>query len=206
MTLPEEYFAKLYADSADPWGFRTRWYEQRKRDVTTAVLTKPSYRRAFEPGCSIGVQTRQLASRCQELVATDVDERAVAAATAAVRDLAHVAVSRLGVPDEWPDGTFDLVVVSEMGYYLSADALERLFDRVLASLEPAGTLLLCHWRHAVADYPLSAAEVHAAARAREALVPAVQVADADFLLDVLTNGPVDSPAARDGLVNPVTER
>ena len=78
MTLPPTYFADMYAGAEDPWGFRSRWYEQRKRDVTLAALTRPRYRRAFEPGCSIGVLTAALADRCDEVVAADVDERAVA--------------------------------------------------------------------------------------------------------------------------------
>ena len=63
----------MYAGAEDPWGFRSRWYEQRKRDVTLAALTRPRYRRAFEPGCSIGVLTAALAERCDEVVAADVD-------------------------------------------------------------------------------------------------------------------------------------
>lgn len=199
MSLPDDYFTRMYDRAPDPWGFRTRLYEQRKRELTMAVLTRPSYRRAFEPGCSIGVLTRALAYRCDELLASDVNECAVAAATTAVGDLPHVSVSTLRVPDEWPEGTFDLVVVSELGYYLSADALERLLDRVLGSLTPAGALLLCHWRHPVDDYPLLGADVHRAARARSGLVGAVRVEDEDFLVDVLTNGPDDSPATREGL-------
>ena len=121
MTLPPTYFADMYAGAEDPWGFRSRWYEQRKRDVTLAALTRPRYRRAFEPGCSIGVLTAALADRCDEVVAADVDERAVATARGEPRPaLDNVRVERLSVPEEWPDGMFDLVVISEVAYYLGA--------------------------------------------------------------------------------------
>lgn len=200
-SVPGDYFTRMYDGSPDPWGFRTRWYERRKRDLTLAALTRPSYRRAFEPGCSIGMLTRLLGQRCSRLVASDVDPRALTAAAAAVADQEHVTVERLRVPDEWPDGAFDLVVVSELGYYLSGAELHRLFDRVADSLEPGGTLLLCHWRHPVADYPRLGDSVHANALAHGGLVPAVHVQDQDFVLDLLTNGTDASPARREGLLD-----
>jgi len=200
MSLPVEYFAQMYAGSDDPWGFRSRWYEQRKRDVTLAALTEPRYRRAFEPGCSIGVLTEGLAGRCDEVVATDIDDRALAAARQAMVGHDHVTVARLEVPRAWPDGMFDLVVVSELGYYLSKLAFDLLVDRVVASLSPHGTLLACHWRHPVADYPATGDEVHERLLARPDLTGAVRHEEEDFRLDLLTRGAAPSPARREGLV------
>jgi hypothetical protein len=200
MSLPADYFARMYAGNDDPWGFRTRWYEERKRAVTLAALDRPRYRRAFEPGCSVGVLTAGLAERCDALLASDVDPTAVAAARAAVEAHPHVVVEQRSVPGDWPDVTFDLVVVSEVGYYLDQRALRTLVDLVGASLEPGGAVLLCHWRHPVADYPLSGDAVHAAFREHAALAPAVRHEEEDFVLDLLTAGTAPSPARRDGLV------
>jgi trans-aconitate methyltransferase len=200
MTLPATYFADMYAGAEDPWGFRSRWYEQRKRDVTLAALTRPRYRRAFEPGCSIGVLTAALADRCDEVVAADVDPCAV---TSARRELArhrHVRVERLSVPGEWPDGTFDLVMISEVAYYLAPVELEQLLDRAVGSLAPRGTLLACHWRHPVSDYPATGDDVHHRLLARPELSQAVCHVEEDFRLDLLTLGPAPSPAQREGLV------
>ena len=199
MSLPADYFARMYAGSDDPWGFRSRWYEQRKRAVTLAALDRPRYRRGFEPGCSVGVLTAGFAERCDRLLATDVDPTAVAAARAAVAVHPHVTVEERSVPDDWPPGAFDLVVVSEIGYYLDEPALALLVDRVASSLEPGGALLACHWRHPVDDYPLTGDAVHAAFRSRAGLLPAVRHEEEDFVLDVLTAGPAPSPARREGL-------
>ena len=59
-----EHFRRLYARSADPWGFRTSGYEQEKYRRTIAALGERRFRSGFEPGCSIGVLTRMLATRC----------------------------------------------------------------------------------------------------------------------------------------------
>ena len=200
MTLPATYFAAMYAGAEDPWGFRSRWYEQRKREVTLAALTRPRYRRAFEPGCSIGVLTAALADRCDEVVAADVDECAVSTARSELARHGHVRVERLSVPQEWPDGMFDLVVISEVAYYLARPELEQLLDCAVGSLAPRGTLLACHWRHPVPDYPATGDDVHQRLLARPELSQAVSHVEEDFRLDLLTLGPAPSPARREGLV------
>jgi cyclopropane fatty-acyl-phospholipid synthase-like methyltransferase len=200
VTLPPTYFADMYAGAEDPWGFRSRWYEQRKRDVTLAALTCPRYRRAFEPGCSIGVLTAALADRCDDVVAADVDERAVTTARASLARLGNVRVERLSLPREWPDGMFDLVVISELAYYLGPAELDQLLDCAVGSLAPRGTLLACHWRHPVPDYPATGDEVHHRLLARPELDHAVSHLEEDFRLDLLTLGSTPSPARREGLV------
>ena len=101
-----------------PWGLDERFYEQRKRAAILAALNRPVYERAFEPGCAIGALTGELAQRCEQVVAWDVAATAVEQRRAGGwPPCAHVRVDAGRIPDEWPDGTFDLVVLSEVGYY-----------------------------------------------------------------------------------------
>lgn len=158
MTLPPDYFDALYADSADPWGFADRWYERRKRALTLALLPRERYGSVYEPGCSIGVLTRELAGRCDRLLATDVAPAAVEAARARCADLPHVTVEQAGLPQDWPAERADLVVLSEVGYYFGPEDAGQVADRALAG---AGTVVAVHWRHAVRDYPLGGDAVHA---------------------------------------------
>lgn len=104
------------------------------------------------------------------------------------------------VPEEWPDGGFDLVVLSEVGYYLAGDDLDRLTDCAERSLVDGGTLLACHWRHPVDDYPVTGDEVHAVLGGRPGLDRVVTHIEEDLLLDVWTKGRVPSVAHREGLV------
>ncbi|MDQ1668997.1 MAG: hypothetical protein QOE40_1058 [Actinomycetota bacterium] len=199
-SLPTRYFDGLYAAAPDPWGLRDRWYEQRKRDVTLAALPHPSYRRAFEPGCSIGVLTDGLAQRCGDLLAADASAAAVATARRHLAQHPHVRVEQRSLPDAWPgDDIFDLVVLSELGYYFDPPALERVLDLAIGSLAPAGVLVACHWRHPVRDYPQSGDAVHDALSARPLLHRHVLHVEADFMLEVFTRGPAPSVAEREGL-------
>lgn len=197
--VPIETFTKMYDADADPWGFRTRWYERRKYDLTLAALPRRHYRRAFEPGCSVGVLTAGLAVRCAELIAHDPVPAAVEQARVALVGQPHVHVTQAGLPDDWPEGGFDLIVFSEVGYYLDADTWQATLDRALDCLHPQGDLVLVHWRPAVAGYLLTGDQVHRAALAHPGLERVVEHTEADFLLDVLRRPPARSVAAEDGL-------
>ncbi len=137
--LPADYFAKMYAAQSDPWDFESRWYEQRKYALSAAMLPKPRYRRAFEPGCSIGVLTEKLAERCDSVLATDIVPAALESARARLtgRD-AEFRLWALG--DDWPDETFDLVVISEVGYYLT---FEKLIEAMLHVVEHLSLVERC---------------------------------------------------------------
>jgi hypothetical protein len=70
----------------------------------------------------------------------------------------------MAVPHDWPEGRFDLVVVSEVGYFLSPADLQGLVQRVGSCLTSDGVVALCHWRHPVRGWPLDASLVHDAFR------------------------------------------
>ena len=174
------YFDALYAADADPWGLADRFYERRKRDLLLASLPRQRSARAFEPGCSGGWLTERLAARCDRVVAWDASEAAVASARERVPGTVDLAVGR--IPEQWPAGELDLVVLSEIAYY--CPDLDRLVERIDASLTADGVVVACHWRHPAPDHPHTADEVHQALRARFAGV-ATHV-ERDFVLDVLT--------------------
>jgi cyclopropane fatty-acyl-phospholipid synthase-like methyltransferase len=202
MTLGPEYFEGVYAGADDPWSLATRWYERRKYALTIAALPHQRYSRGLEVGCSIGVLTSLLAERCDELLAVDVAASAVRSASKRTAELPHVRVEQREVPAAWPEGHFDLIVLSEVLYYLGADDAHELVTQASAAIEAHGTLVAVHWRHPVADYPRSGDEVHEALAERAVelrLVRTVRHEELDFLLDVYARAPAPSVAQREGL-------
>ena len=153
-TLPERYFAEIYASDPDPWRFTTSAYEAEKYAATLQALPQARYEHALEVGCSIGVFTRALAPRCGALTALDVAQAALDAAQARCAEYPQVGFVRGAVPEVWPEGRFDLIVFGEMLYFLSTEDLARLVARVEASLAPGGDCVLVHWLGET-DYPLS---------------------------------------------------
>ncbi len=201
VTLGAAYFDALYQDASDPWGFGERWYEQRKYAISLAQLPAWRYRRAFEPGCSIGVLSALLAPRCDALLCYDVAAAAAAAAARRTSGLPHVRVVQGQIPARWPDGRFDLIVLSEILYYFGDHDLEQVLKRAVAALEPDGTLLAVHWRHPVADYPRSGDDVHRALGTQPGLARLVCHQEPDFLAEVYlrTDGRPVSVAQAAGL-------
>ena len=160
---------RLHADKDDPWGLDERWYERRKSDLLLACLPRERYDRALEVGCSRGSLSARLSRRADRVLAVDASEHAVELARRHVPSSVEVACLR--VPDEWPEGQFDLIVVSEVGYFLSPAALERLWRAVGRALAPGGTVVLCHWRGDVRGWPLDGPRVHASVEDSGGLPP-----------------------------------
>jgi LmbE family N-acetylglucosaminyl deacetylase/SAM-dependent methyltransferase len=192
----EGVFDAVHTGTDDPWRYTTSWYERRKRALTLAALPGLDYAAGLEIGCSIGTLSVGLAERCASFMAVDASSEALAHAA---RRLAHLPAARtrhLTVPQDWPEGRFDLIVVSEVGYYLAPGELAGLFERVEAALLPGGTLVLCHWRHPIAGWELDGDSVHAAARRQLGWADAGLYRERDFILEVLiAPGPGGDPAA-----------
>lgn len=199
MTVSMSYFDSLYADSEDPWDYRHRWYEARKRDLTLAMLPHQRYAQGYEPGCSTGELSRRLAERCDRLLVSDGNASAVATASERLADQGHVEVRHLLLPGAWPQGSFDLIVISEIGYYLGADGLDTLLAQAKRALLPGGVLLGCHWRHPIEGCALTGDQVHARMAALPGLHRLSQLEEADFVLTLWSSDPT-SVARREQLL------
>ena len=159
-TLDKAYFDSVYQANDDPWAFATSEYERRKYEATLAALPNDHYNNAFEIGCSIGVLTQMLAYRCKKLLAVDASELPLKAARERLASYLTVTIRQMKIPDEFPDTQFDLILLSEVGYYLSMPDLTRVRLLLLDGLQPNGHLLLVHWTPFVPDYPLTGDQVH----------------------------------------------
>lgn len=198
--LPASYFDAMYQQAEDPWQFRSRWYEARKRAIVLASLPKERYRSTFEPGCSVGALTAELASRSDRVLAMDIAESAVRTARARLRRTPRVRVVHGAVPDDWPVGRFDLIVISEIAYYGSQDDALSLGSLAAEHLDQDGAVVVCHWRHRVGDYPLAGDDAQRLVREGSGLESGASHIEADFQLDILGHPGGPSVAQSTGLV------
>jgi LmbE family N-acetylglucosaminyl deacetylase len=175
-------FSTIYQGTNDPWSVTERWYEKRKYAITMAMLPKPRFRRAYEPGCSVGVLTQQLAQRCDVLIATDIVPAALEAASARV-SAPHVEFRLAGI-DNWPAGQFDLIVISELAYYLSEEDFAATLHHAAASLDEDGVLIAADWRHEIAGAYRNAHMVHRALAQYPGWTRHASYEDDDVLIDV----------------------
>jgi SAM-dependent methyltransferase len=202
VTLDSSYFRERYAASPDPYGLAERWYEARKYALTVALLPRERYGAAFEPGCSIGVLTAQLASRCDSLLACDAIPDAVASARARTTGLPGVRVERRVIPGEWPPDSFDLIIFSELLYYFDDTDLNQVLRLGIGALRPDGHIVAVHWRHPAPGHPRTGDEIHQALASHPGLERLAGYRDPDFNAEVYTRfgGDLRSVAQAGGIV------
>jgi predicted TPR repeat methyltransferase len=119
------YFDTLYDGNPDPWRYDDCDYEIAKRADTLSFL-RAHYARGCEIGCSNGVLTRALATRCDRVVGIDISQKAAALARDRLADCDSVEIRVMHLPHDEPDGVFDLLVLSEVLYFLAADELAQM--------------------------------------------------------------------------------
>lgn len=155
-----EFFDRLYRKAGDPWNFRHSTYEQQRYDTIVHWLADRRYTAAFEPGCAIGELTAKLAPLCDHLEAMDFSPAAVKQAQERCRQWPHVQIHAGALPDDLPPRHWELIVLSEIGYYFTPDTLTSLLERLQSQLLPGGRLIACHWLGHSDDHRLHGSEVH----------------------------------------------
>lgn len=195
-------FDALYRSTPDPFEVGTSWYEQRKLAVAMSALTQPRYALAWDSAAGTGHLAVRLAARCGRVIATDASSVAIAALTRRARPdypahpvrpgdakvsatplPANVDASVSALPT-LPSAAraADLVVVSEVLYYLDDDA-RAATHAMLSALD--AEVLAVNWRHHPDDAYVSgeAAMAELAESLEDAgFVRAVRHEEADFIV------------------------
>lgn len=189
LRLPDAYFERAYDGNPDPWDFEASPYERRKAEVLLASLPRERYRHAFEPGCSNGALTERLATRANQVLGMEVVPTVADCARRRFSADRTVRVQTGAIPEDWPShATFDLIVLSEVGYYLTRSGLDLAMRLVRESLSAGGDVVSVNYRGAT-DSPLSGADVDAAVRALPSARCLVSHEEPEFLLTVVRYEP-----------------
>lgn len=150
----QRYFENLYTADPDPWNYASSNYEARKYAATLGVLPRATYQRGLELGCSIGVLTAKLATICNLLTAVDISPRALAVARQRC-PAPHVSFVHANLPEGQWGAPFDLLVLSEILYFLQPDAMALLATRLTRHADRGAHVVLAHWTGKT-NYPLTA--------------------------------------------------
>ncbi|MGX1096309.1 class I SAM-dependent DNA methyltransferase [Amorphus sp. MBR-141] len=160
MSERADVFETLYRSNLDPWDYETSFYEQDKYRMTLAALPRERYRSAVEIGCSIAVLGEKLAGRATRYLGLDVSPTAVETASDRLAGLPWATAVVGEVPEEWPVGRYDLVVLSEILYFLSAEEIAELAAFVARDTVAGGDCVVVNW-HGQTDTQLTGAEAGA---------------------------------------------
>ncbi len=183
MTIAD--FEARYQRDPDPWGYTHSEYEREKYAATLAACGPGPFRCALELGSSIGVFSAMLAPRCEWLVTIDASATAVASARRRLTSADQVELTLGEIPGAIPDRGYDLVVASEILYYLARDTLRDTLSVLAARMQAGARLVAVHWRPTGEERPFDAEQVHGILRAAPDLSPVERGGNDDYLLDVL---------------------
>ncbi len=177
-------FEARYRAEPDPWGYTTSDYEQEKYDATLSACGPGPFDRALELGSSIGVFSAALAPRCRTLTTIDGAPTAVAAARARLASQRQVEVILGSIPEAIPPHPYELVVASEILYYLPETGLDGTLEAIRRDLVSGGRLVAVHWRPEGPERPFTAEDVHLRLREEPWLSLSRTQPTAEYLLDV----------------------
>ncbi len=158
--MDAERFERIYETSSDPWGYCTSDYERAKYADTLAALPQRPLAGVLELGCSIGVFTTQLAARCERVLAIDFAPTALALARERVGELANVELLQASFPEQAPAGPWDVIVCSEVLYYLDEQALLTATHWLAKQLQEGASVVAVSWRGQGSEEPLRGDEAH----------------------------------------------
>jgi SAM-dependent methyltransferase len=154
-SLDATYFDTIYAGADDPWHFATSAYEARKYAATI------------------------------EMISLDINDRALDRARTRCADRSNVRFELADATKTFPEGPFDLIVLSEVGYYWS-DADLSLARARIASTGSRGTLALVHYLPKVDDYLRDGDAVHEAFLSDERFERRRAMREELYRIDILT--------------------
>lgn len=144
LTQPD-FFDTFYDSGVDPFGFDVNPNEQLKFRRTLEVCGEGSFGRVLEIGCAIGSFTELIAPRATDVLAIDVSASAIKQAAQRLSQQSHVRLETRNLPAEFPDGRFDLVIASDVLYYLPVEDLLICLGQIEAALETGGSLVAAHY-------------------------------------------------------------
>jgi LmbE family N-acetylglucosaminyl deacetylase/SAM-dependent methyltransferase len=174
-------FDAMYEGDDDPWQLDSSHYERRRLQLILACLGRDRYGRVLEIGCATGQLSSRLRNRADEVVGLD----ASAAALRVARErCATVRWVHGAAPQDIPDEEFDLIVVSELGYFLDGVDLLTTLRGLRTRLRAGGELVIANWCGPTEDIPLDGETVQQQAVATLDLPVRARYRDADLVIDV----------------------
>lgn len=179
--IAEPFDAMMASGEQDPWQLDDFAYERRRLELVLACLGRERYQRILEIGCATGQLSELLTGRADTVVAIDASERALEVArnrSGAVRWICGAA------PADLPEEAFDVIILSEIGYFLDGLDLTATLRRVRRQLTRRGEIVLAHWRGPTTGIPLDGAVVHAQAAALLDLPLRARYEDVDLIVEV----------------------
>ena len=155
-----EHFDRVYAAvSRDAWGYERAEFATRRFQFLLQMLPPSPVSAALEVGCAEGQFTRVLAQHAEHVLACDISESAIERARQTCLGLHNVRFMCMDIRKGLPDEPLDLILFSDVLYYLSKREVIRVLEDSARSLRPGGFLMFSNEWHSHYRWLLEPGEV-----------------------------------------------
>lgn len=146
----KDYWERIF-EKPDPWNYLAV-YEQVKYEQTLSLIP-PNVEHALELACAEGIFSEKLSRHVGYLTATDISSRAIERAKKRCGHCSNAEFSELDFVSDALPGEQDLIVCSEVLYYMrDIPQLTWVCEKMAAALKPNGCILTAH-AHLRCDEP-----------------------------------------------------
>ena len=133
-----------YYKHEDPFGFASP-YEIGKYEHTIKLLSNRHYGNALETGAAEGIFTEMLAPLCDRLTALEIAEIAVERGKKRTSRFDHVDFIQGALPNDLPQGSFDLIILSDVLIYFPKEILVKLLKTIESQTAQDGIIFCLHY-------------------------------------------------------------
>ncbi|MEH6487944.1 class I SAM-dependent methyltransferase [Hyphomonas oceanitis] len=156
-----EGFERRFQSDPDPWQTFSSVYELKKRQYLGHAIGNRTYGRCLEVAAGNGSNTCLIAGKALRLVATEGTPTGVRLMESLTGHLENTSVRQQDLAEPMPCRRYDLIVVSEVLYYLTAPVLRNVARGIDRTLVPNGRLILAHHHERFPDAVHSGQDIHA---------------------------------------------
>lgn len=142
-SFSESYFDQIYRLDSDPWGEGAEsGYELCKADMLLKVVARRHHKNAMDIGCGSGNLTKRFATYCDHLLGLDISAEAISLAETLCKDDKHVSFVAGDIHHIEHNTKYDLFICAEVLYYLSAQDLDNLLEKIAELSTPDAWLVV----------------------------------------------------------------
>lgn len=117
-------------------------YEQHKLNRLIGVIRQRRYKTVLDVGCGIGILAEKISPFCQQIIGIDFSPKAISLAEKRCKNLENVSFLERDIRTFDFQGDYDLVIFSEVLYYLEDRFIERIVHRLKKNLPDSARIII----------------------------------------------------------------
>jgi len=142
-SFSENYFNQIYRLDSDPWGEGAEsGYETCKADLLLKVVARRPHKNAIDIGCGSGILTKRFAAYCDHILGLDISAEAIALAEAGCKDDEQISFAVGDIHHLKQSTKYDVFICAEVLYYLNAQDLDKLLEKIAELAMPDAWLVI----------------------------------------------------------------